>query len=250
MGNKLVNFTTVKQGIYEESTEKRGDIGAVMEFEDGRKFVYSMNGEVEALEPGDFLQGPVLVSTDESLAISTSVAVGDKTVALTSARTYVVNELQDGYMIVDDVASTVIGHMRKIKSHAVVVTSGDVLTLELYDAFTDTAAKGTDTITVMENPYSGVCVTNSAVDGTIIGVAPCHVTISTSTTKYYFWVQVAGPAPAVTGEASIVVGDGLTVDTAAGVVHICDGADDQFVGWAMRSATTSGDAVMIYLALR
>ena len=249
MGNRIVNYVPVKQGIYEVSTTKRGDIGSVLEFEDGRKYVYSMNGIVEALEPGDFLQGPVLDSNDESIAIATDIAAGDKTVALTSARTYTVNELQDGYMIIDDVASTVIGHMRKIKSHAVVVTSGDVLTLELYDAFTDTAAAGTDTITVMENPYNGVCLSNAAVDGTLIGVAPCHVTLSTTATKYYFWVQVAGPAPAIAGEA-IDVGDGLTVDAVAEVVYSCGGADDDFVGWAMRTVATPGDAIMIYLALR
>ena len=45
MGNRIVNFVPVKQGLYEISSTKKGDLGSVMEFEDVRKFVYSKAGE-------------------------------------------------------------------------------------------------------------------------------------------------------------------------------------------------------------
>ncbi len=243
MGNKLVNFTTVKQGLYAISSTTNGDIGSVMEFEDGRKFVYSLNG-TDTLTPGMFVQGPVESAYDESVVLAVDIAIGDKTVTLTvnASRTYTANELKDGYVQIEDVASGVIGHMRKIKSHPVAAASTS-LVLTLYDAWTDTAAAGTDTLNVMENPYNGVMIKNATGDGPILGVAPCDVTAA-----YYFWLQVAGPASVISGEATIVAGDGLSLDGSADVV-LCDGANDEFVGWAMQSQGTSGNAVMVMLCL-
>lgn len=241
MGNRVVNFVPIKQGIYEESSTSKGDLGSVKEFEDGRKFVYCLNG-TDTLTPGAWVQGPVENASDESIALQTSIAVGDTTVSITTGRAYTANELKDGWIQVEDVAAAVIGHARKIKSHPA-ADSAATLVITVYDAWTDTATAGTDTLNVMENPYNAVMLKNSTEDGPIIGVAPCDVTAA-----YYFWCQVAGPASVISGEGTIVVGDGLTLDGAT-AVDLCNGADDTFVGWAMQSQDTEGNALMMMLCL-
>lgn len=241
MGNRVVNYVPIKQGIYEHSSTSNGDLGSVIEFEDGRKFVYSLNG-TDTLTPGAFCQGPVENANDEAVAIQTSSVVGDTTISITTGRAITANEFKDGYLCVEDTAGAVIGHFRKIKSHPA-ADSAATLVITLYDALTDTTTAGTDTLNIIENPYNGVMLKNSTSDGPCIGVAPCDVTAA-----YYFWLQVAGPCATISGENTIVAGDGLSLDSSATVV-LCDGADDEFVGWAMQSQDDSGNAVIMMLCL-
>lgn len=241
MGNRVVNYVPVKQGIYKISSTSNGDLGSVLEFEDGRKFVYCLNG-TDTLTPGAFIQGPVENANDESVTLQTSIVVGDTTVSVTTGRSYTANELQDGWVQVEDVAAAVIGHARKIKSHPA-ASSSATMVITVYDAFTDTATAATDTLNLMEHPYNGVMLKNATADGPLLGVAPCDVTAA-----YYFWLQVAGPASIISGENTMVVGDGLTIDGLT-AVDLCNGADDEFVGWAMQSQDTEGNAVMIMLCL-
>jgi len=74
MGNRVIKKVPVKQGLYEENVTQQGDIGAVMEFEDGRKYVYSLNGAA-ALEPGLIVEGPAESANDEAIAIVTGTDV-------------------------------------------------------------------------------------------------------------------------------------------------------------------------------
>ena len=246
MGNRVIDYVPVKQGIYVTRPTAQGDIGSVKRFEDGRIFVYARNGAA-ALEPGIFVQGPAESGYDESLALAADIADGDKTVSITvdGSRAYTANELQDGWIIIDDVDSGVIGHARKIKSHPVGAIN-TTLVLTLYDAWTDTATTAaSDTVSVTENPYNGVIKNPATTTGILLGVPVCHVEAA-----YYFWVQVGGPAPATTSEATLVVGDSLIVTGENGLVIKALGADDEFIGWAIRSAATDGDAIMIWLAMR
>jgi len=243
MGNRVVNFVPIKQGLYEQSSTKKGDIGSVLEFEDGRKFVYSLNG-TDTLTPGAPIQGPVENAYDESIVLAENIAVGDTTVTFdvhaSRGANLTLNQLRDGYIQIEDTAAGVIGHMRKIKSNTAAAV-GTECVVTVYDAFTDTATAGTDTLNVLLNPYSGVLLKNSTSDGPWLGVAPCDVTAA-----YYFWLQVAGPASVISGESTMVVGDGVSLDGSATPV-LCDGANDEFCGWAMQSQDTSGNAVMIML---
>jgi len=242
MGNRIVNYVPHKQGIYEESSTIKGDIGAMVEFEDGRKYVYAKNGAV-ALEPGLIVEGPAENASDESISLASDVAVGDKTLTITTARTYTKNELMGGWVQIEDVAAGVIGHARKIKSNPA-VTSGDSMIITIYDAFTDTAVAGTDTVNVMENMYNGVIVCPTTHTGPIAGVPPIHVTIS-----YYFWLQVAGICSFIAGADTVVVGDGLVVTGLAGTVKQAAGADDEFVGWAYQSQNSTGNALIGMLCI-
>lgn len=243
MGNRVVNFIPIKQGIYEISSTSKGDIGSLMEFEDGRKFVYSLNG-ADTLTPGAFIQGPVENASDEAIAIAVSGVVGDTTITITTGRSIAANEFKDGYLVIEDTAAGVIGHMRKIKSHPAADSSAS-LVITVYDAFTDTTTAGTDTVNMIENPYNGVMLNNSTTDGPLLGVAPCDVTAA-----YYFWLQVAGPCSMIAGEASLKVGGLVVVDAVAGTAMIPNTSGDaEYVGWAMQDSE-DGNALLVWLMMR
>ena len=245
MGNRIVNYVPVKQGIYEQSETQKGDIGSVLEFEDGRKFVYSLNG-TDTLTPGLFCNGPIENTSDfdEAVVLAADIAIGDTTVSITTLRSYTANELKDGWVIVEDTGTDVIGHMRKIKSHPAATAAAETLVLTVYDAWTDTAASGTDTVNLLKNPYNKVMANVATTVGPLLGVAPIDVTAS-----YYFWLQVAGPAPMIAAEA-ITVGQMLCVDVGAGLAYLDNEATDQEqVGLAMQAAE-SGNGVIVWLNLR
>ena len=243
MGNKVIGKVGPKLGIYEESNDAQlsASLGQVREMEDGRKFRLCKAGE--AIVATNVLQGPIESSDDENIVIAVSIAVGDKTVSITTARVYTANELKDGYFMIDDGDAGKLGHIRKIKSHPA-AGSAETLVLTVYDAFTDTAVAGNETAGVYENPYSGVMIHNTATDGPLVGVAIIDIT-----SAYYFWAQVEGPAAVVGGEASIVAGTSLTVDDTGATVTMADGASDQIVGRAMCASATIGDAFLAWLTL-
>ncbi len=237
MSNRVVNFVPIKQGLYTERVTAQGDLGSVMEFEDGRKFVYAKNGGT-ALEPGLIVEGPAENANDESIVLAVNIVAKDETITITTGRAYSNNELQDGWIQIEDVAAGVIGHARKIKSHPA-AGSAESLVITLYEPLTDTAAASTDTINVMENMYNGVIICPTTHTGPIAGVPPIHVSAN-----YYFWLQVAGVCSFIAGENTIVAGDSLVVTGKAGTVIMAAGADDEFVGWAMQSQGTSGNALI------
>jgi hypothetical protein len=236
MSNKVIKSVPVKQGLYEISSTANGDIGATMEFEDGRKFIYSLNG-TDTLTPGAIIAGPVLSSYDEDIACAVTAVSGDTTISITTARSYTANELQDGWIYVG-AGSGHLGHGRMIKSNPA-ADSAATLVITLYDALTDGITAGTDTLTIVENPYNGVMLNNSTYDGPIIGVAPCDVTAS-----YYFWLQSRGPCPVVSGGACTV---GLDLVPSSATCVVGDGTDGT-IGRAM-STCDSGDTVLVDLNL-
>ena len=245
MGNRIVNYVPVKQGIYETSVTKRGDIGSVLEFEDGRKFVYSLNGTA-ALEPAILCQGPVEVATKKAEALSVAIAIGDTTATIVTAEAFDANELQDGWLLIEGETAGYMGHMRKIKSNPAAATSSTMV-ITVYDAFTDIATVAAETVNIIPNPYNGVIAnTVTTTDGQLLGIPVCHVPIA-----YYFWLQVAGPAPIITGEDTIIPGQMLCVDATAGTAMMVDNiADLEQIGLAMQAQSDGGNATIVWLNLR
>ena len=242
MSNRVIKKVPIKQGLYETSPTKQGDIGAVMEFEDGRKFVYTLNGAT-ALEPGLMCQGIVEVATKKAEALSSAIAVGDTTVIIVTAEAFSNNELQDGWILIEGETGTAMGHMRKIKSNPAALTSSTMV-ITVYDAFTDTAATATETVNIMPNIYSGVVINTATTDGPLVGVPICHVEAD-----YYFWLQVAGIAPMIAGE-TITVGMMVCVTDVAGTAMLVNAdSDDELVGLAMQ-AGVDANAFIVWLNLR
>ena len=178
------------------------------------------------------------------MAIATSVAVGDKTITLTTQSVWTANQFKDGWLVIEDATASVQGTLRKIKSHPA-AGSGASVVVTVYDAFVIAATAGTDEVSVMKNPYSGVMEKNSTADGPLLGLPPMTIT-----SGYYFWLQTRGPAAITCGEGSVVVGDQVCVDATAGTAMLMDTAGDaQLIGHMLASCDTSGNIGIVYLQI-
>ena len=245
MGNKLINTTSVKLGIYETSTDLQleGMLGDVKEMEDGRKFRLCQN-YTSVLVPGKVVQGPALNTYDENIAIGTA-AVGDTTLDVTVHASYgatvAANDFKDGYFVVS-AGTGELGHGRKIKANTAAVVGADT-TLTFYDALTDTISAAS-LGAWCKNPYKKVVL--DAGTSKVVGVPVCDVAASTSTVPVYFWAQTSGPCPMISGGA-LVAGD--SVMTSSGTVIAATGTTPSLVGIAMQTCTDTTEGSWINLNL-
>jgi len=196
MGNKVINTTSVKLGIYEESTDEQleGMLGDVKEMEDGRKFRLCSNGTGAALAAGLRVQS-VAVDGYDDLVVNAVAAVGDKEIEVTTTSSHsghAANLLKDGYLVVNQ-GTGCIGTFYKIKANDLMST-GVTATIELYDALTYAIAID-DEVSICLNPYKGVIL--DVLTAPIAGVPLIAVTASTSTVTYYFWALFKGFGPAI-----------------------------------------------------
>ena len=246
MGNKVINTTSVKLGIYETSTDTQleGMLGDVKELEDGRKFRLCMNSTAAVLVPGKVVQGPATNTYDENIAIGTA-SVGDTTLDVTVHASYgatvAANDFKDGFFCVS-AGSGELGHGRKIKENTAAVVGADT-TLTFYDALTDVIT-GSSTGQWIKNQYRKVVI--DAGTAAAVGVPVCDVAASTSTVPVFFWAQTLGACPIVSGGA-LVAGD--EVETSSGTAVVTNGATDATIGIAMQTCTDSGDVGFVKLNL-
>ena len=248
MGNKVIGTTSVKLGIYETSTDSQlyGMLGDVKPMEDGRKFRLCKNSTAGALTPGVAIQGTAVNSTyDDGMAIGTA-SVGDTTLTVTVSASYgatvAANDFKDGYFVVSGSGvAAELGHSRKIKSNTA-ATVGNDTTLTFYDALTDVIT-ASSTGNWVKNQFKNVVI--DAGTATCIGVPIVDVAASTATVPVYFWSQVAGPCPIVSGGA-LVAGDNVSLN-ASGVAVASDGATDEDIGICMQVCTDTGDATFVWL---
>ncbi len=244
MGNKVINTTSVKLGIYEESTDEQleGMLGDVKEFEDGRKFRLCSNGTAAALTAGLRLQSVAVTSLDDALVVQTEATAGQKDIIVTvttSHTGYDAHALRDGYLVVNQ-GSGEIGTFYKIKDNTVMVADSTA-TITLYDNLTETLPVTADEVTICLNPFKAVIL--DVLTAPIAGVPLINVTISTSTTTYYFWALFEGFGPAVATSASIAAGDELERITAGLVRTLTAGETVQFLGVSY-SVAANDDAII------
>jgi len=246
MGNKVINTTSVKLGIYEESTDEQlaGMVGDVKEMEDGRKFRLCENSTA-LLVPGKLVQSHADTAYTEDIVITAAGATGGTTVTVTNNASHEalsVNELKDGYFCCG-AGTGEIGHGRKIKENTA-AAAGAACTLTFYDKLTDAMTASTSTGAWAYPLFKEVAI--DAGDSKVIGCPVCDVTASTSSTKYYFWAQIAGPCPVVAGGA--IVRADMVMSNGDGTVVASTGTTPETVGIAMQSID-SGDAGWIFLTL-
>jgi len=246
MGNKVIGKVGPKLGIYETDTDEQlsASIGFLREMDDGRKFRLCQNSTV-ALVPGKGIQGPASNAYDENMAIGTA-SVGDTTLTVTVSASYgatvAANDFKDGYFVVSGSGvAAELGHSRKIKSNTA-ATVGNDTTLTFYDALTDVIT-ASSTGNWVKNQFKNVVI--DAGTATCIGVPIVDVAASTATVPVYFWSQVAGPCPIVSGGA-LVAGDNVSLN-ASGVAVASDGATDEDIGICMQVCTDTGDATFVWL---
>jgi len=235
MGNKVINTTSVKLGIYETSTDAQleGMLGDVKEMEDGRKFRLCRNSIAAALAPGLLVQSKADTAYSEALACGTASA-GDTTLTVTVTSgdaDLSANDLRDGFFAVCT-GSGELGHGRKIKSNTAAAAGADT-TLTFYDALTDTIVAASTGVWAYPM-YKDVLV--HAGTGRVVGMPVCDVPISVAATGYYyFWAQVAGPCPA-TAAGTTVAGNVVEASATAGtIVTATGGTTAKVVGVALQA---------------
>ncbi len=161
-----------------------------------------------ALDIAAPLQGAAAIHAeqDNDIAVGAIAAIGATQVSLTSTANLAASPLstkdgiKEGYLIVNDVAGE--GQMYKIKGNAAFSGTSQTL-IDLYDPLT-IALSTSSQVGLIQHPCSNVVVSKAVMTNIFTGIPLIAVTLS-----YYFWAQMAGPAPVVTAaviaKGSVVV---------------------------------------------
>lgn len=219
--------------------------GSKFDTTDGREFALVQNAGT-ALVQGKLVQGPAQITNHSNLTTSTA-AVGDKTITVTSGGTLITaNQYAGGYLITN--AGTGIGQTLRIASHPSATSSGTCLiTLEdpiqVATSVSDTksclrlnsygSSNGTDVRT------SGVIVCPTTLTGQVIGASVYPIAASSSTVPTYGLIQTKGPA-AVINDANTGIGvDVMPSSNTAGSVMTYVVATSSRVGSSVQAGVTT-----------
>lgn len=204
------------QGLYEESSTQKLPLGSYIRLTDGRAFVYAQAGAV-ALVAGNVLQTEAPSATATKETVSTSAAVGDTHIHVTFGGAVTANQYQGGFIYVNDDAGE--GHLYTIKSHAAGTTAVQV---EIYEAVRAAITAGASTVSCIKHPLKSVVkMTAATCTGCPVGVAIMAVTAA-----YYCWLQVKGPCPVLSANATFVIGNKVATGTTAGAIDLVADAGD------------------------
>jgi hypothetical protein len=196
--------TFFNQGLHEISSTKKHKLGTVRWTDDGRKFVYALNGAADTT-PG-MLMSVAQTPIDATIAAADALInlAGSKTMSLTVAG-LTAGSHADGYAIIK--AGADIGNMYKIAGNTVTGTPATGRAyLTLYKPIETLHVAANTTVAVHKSPYASLIVNPAVADEnattaeTVMGMSTRIVTAA-----YYFWAQTWGPASLV-----------LDIDSAAG----------------------------------
>ncbi len=216
-------------------------------------------GGTSTVAPGQLLVAPVISADYEGLAISTtqpsSTAFGNASNNVNSALSAnsvafnVVNggvaaitagQFSGGYVLVDQTSGTDNGPIAfLISGNSADASSAHdgVVTIYLSDPLNvaSTLVAGTDTVTLVANPYSG-CEA-SATLGVPVGVLTVQAP-NTSSATYCAWVKTRGYAAVTADATGVTIGEGVAQSTTtAGDVTVA-GATSSLIGVAVESKTS------------
>jgi hypothetical protein len=181
--------------VYAQSATQEFALGARLELWDGRKFRYAKAG-ASALSKGKMTQSVAPTANHTNVALTgSSAAIGDTTIAIASALStaLVLNEYAEGWLIINDATGE--GQVYQIKGN----DAGTTGNIYLYEGI-KTALVATSEFTLVRNRFASVIVFPTTATSTPAGVPLIDVTAT-----YYFWSQVAGPAPLLVDTGDTVV---------------------------------------------
>ncbi len=219
------------------SAKQNWTVGQRMSLPDGRMYRGTLNASI-ALESCILVQTEV-EATFKNLAIQTALVVGDRSISLTQATTFLaVDEAKGGYVVVW-LAGPPPANIQtfRIWSNNVTASGSTTATLQLWPGskvleVISTSGKGT----IINNPWSKVVIAPASVATEFTAGA----TVADFAADYYGWVQTRGMC-------SIKVDDGGTLDpgdsltqggTDTGSVDNADPAALQLIGQAAGPAAT------------
>ena len=222
----------VSQGLYEESSTQQGDVGAMRELADGRRFRYAYFASATA--------AGLLVSQDDSATavvetdnIATAADAGATKVTLTDSGTLgsaTADQYAGGYLHTTDDAGE--GYTYRIRGNT--AASSNAVDFTLYDGLVIAVTTATD-VAITGSLYGNVHGATAGTDYIISGV-----TTRVMQAEYYGWVQTTGVCT-ILADGSIAIGDNLTLsDGVAGAVQLKDAETEPLVGQALFAPDNTG----------
>jgi hypothetical protein len=195
MSNKPMKRTGFQQGVFEQSSTLKEQVGTLRILRDGRKFRYSRAG-TSALAAGKLAVAAAVGADVMNEACTAVHAIGDVIFSETiTSATYAENYFAGGWLHIND--GTGEGHQYKIISSSA-VTAGTSIILTLEDPIrVATAATSASEFSIIHNP--NMATVESTTLGTPVGISPIAVTAS-----YYYWAQTGGVASALCEQATAV----------------------------------------------
>ena len=180
------------QGLFAESSTAKYDLGAKLEFSDGRVFRYTQaGGAVTAghLVAQDFSAGNIAEFDDATIS---PVAAGATVITITaSALSGVddVNELAGSYLMTIDGTGEYYSY--KIKSHT--VESSNAVEFTLFDPLHTAVVSGETDLQIIAPAFRQVVTNTNPASGTGDSV-PVGVSFRGLSSGYYGWIQTGGIA--------------------------------------------------------
>ena len=201
------------QGIYEESSTPKFDLGEKLELKDGREFRYANFGAAvgAGLVVSQDVSATCVAEIDNSVtaaaAGATSVTVDNAALSGTTA-----DQFAGAYMHLTDDAGE--AHQYRIKSNT--AASTNAVTFTLYDGLVVAVTTATD-VAISGGLYNKLVGATGATDYIVSGVTPIAFT-----SGYYGWVQTRGIST-VLADGTITIGQTLMLsDNAPGAVEALD----------------------------
>ncbi len=251
-----MSYPVVLNGVEGEQfnnyDSRRWPLGTRMALQDGRRFAFC-DAAGSPLVAGRVQQSAVPQGNFDTLVTPTSEVAGSREVAITTGATAVTANLFDGgFLIPEAAAGAGDGFLYKIDDGVVAIgttSNGDIPLAAGYGLQTVITA-GTDTITIIKNPYQDLLISPAPPEALIVGIACSAIPAS-----QWGWVQTWGPAAVLVTGTEVIGGrvsaSGTVTNTtgaieATGVLitttapTIAQMTEILEVGWCMEIAPDTG----------
>lgn len=209
----------IRQGIYEESSVSKTDLGRFIDFQDGRRFRYCQASG--AITKGHMAAAGAVVANDNTVTqtgMTVSISggyIGAKVIKVLLAAATTANLYAGGFFVVE--GGTGLGQCHRIKKNKAGGASvASPCELTLYDPLV-VALDATSIISLTKNKYKDVVVDPATVVREPIGVPLITITAG----GYYFWAQTRGYC-AIAVDTSDTVVTGQFVMNGSTVAGACE----------------------------
>lgn len=240
----------IQQGIYEQLSTKKCELGRLLPFLDGRCFRYCYKATGAGITQGHIAAAAALhTSTDTVTQTGMTVAIsgakiGAKVIKVLLTVDVAAHLFDDGLLTIED--GTGKGYCYRIKSNKAGGTPvADACELTLYDPIV-VALAADAVISLTKNRYQDVVVAPVDEKSTLVGVPLIAITA-----EYYFWAQTKGLA-AVMGDTANnpAAGDLVSIgSTTAGSCRTGEGTVYQPFGVCIQPASGASKYCTIDLML-
>tara|TARA_R100001086_G_scaffold249805_1_gene191041 strand:+ start:912 stop:1652 length:741 start_codon:yes stop_codon:yes gene_type:complete len=190
-----------------ETSDQREDVGVTGRTRDGRLWRYGHNASVALVSGHNLSQAAVVANHASDRVVATGGAAGASSIIVTLGSTASTEDYyKNGYLYVNDNGSE--GSLYVIATNAATASDG-AQTVPIADegGLTEAITAGTDQVGLIQNLWEDVVVFPTTVTGAPVGLATINVQAD-----YYFWVLVAGVAPA---RADTAVSVGASIEPSA-----------------------------------